>query len=59
VGAEDPLFKPLARPSNPIVGYAISFPKSNFNAFVAFAVKDELLDRFDFDYETETYDDED
>jgi hypothetical protein len=59
IGAEDRLFKPLKKPSNPIIGYAISFPKSNFNAFVAFAVKDELLDRFDFDYETETYDDED
>ncbi|MFZ4400590.1 MAG: Z1 domain-containing protein [Bacteroidales bacterium] len=59
IGAEDKLFKSLSTPSNPIVGYAISFPKSNFNAFVAFAVKDELLDRFDFDYETEIYDDED
>jgi len=58
-GAQNELFKPLSTPSNPIVGYAISFPKSNFNAFVAFAVKDELLDRFDFDYETETYNDED
>lgn len=46
-------------PVAPIVGYAISFPKSNFNAYVAYAVKEELLDRFDFDYETETYDDED
>lgn len=46
-------------PSVPIVGYAISFPKSNYNAFVAYRVKDELLDRFDFDYETESYDDED
>lgn len=59
IGAEHKLFKPLSVPSNPIVGYAISFPKSNFNSFVAFAVKDELLDRFDFDYETETYYDED
>jgi hypothetical protein len=59
IGAEDKLFKPLSVLSNPIIGYAISFPKSNYNAFVAFAVKDELLDRFDFDYETETYDDED
>lgn len=46
-------------PTDPIVGYAISFPKSNFNAYVAYTVKSELLDRFDFDYETETYDDED
>lgn len=55
----DPIGAELPATSNPIVGYAISFPKSNYNAFVAFAVKDELLDRFDFDYETETYDDED
>jgi len=55
----DPIGAELPPTSNPIVGYAISFPKSNFNAFVAFAVKDELLDRFDFDYETESYDDED
>jgi hypothetical protein len=55
----DPIGAELPTTSNPIVGYAISFPKSNYNAFVAFAVKDELLDRFDFDYETETYDDED
>ena len=55
----DPKGTKLPEDSNPIVGYAISFPKSNFNAFVAFAVKDELLDRFDFDYEIETYDDED
>ena len=55
----DPKGTKLPETSNPIVGYAISFPKSNFNAFVAFAVKDELLDRFDFDYEIETYDDED
>lgn len=46
-------------PTVPIVGFAISFPKSNYNAFVAYRVKDELLNRFDFDYETESYDDED
>jgi len=46
-------------PVDPVVGYAISFPKSDFNAYVAYTVKEELLDRFDFDYETETYDDED
>ncbi len=47
-------------PVDPIVGYAISFPKSNHNKFVAYAVKEELLDRFDFDYDmAEVYEDED
>jgi len=55
----NPVFAELPVTSNPIVGYAISFPRSNFQSYVAFAVKDELLDRFDFDYETETYNDED
>ena len=55
----DPVGAELPVTSNPIVGYAISFPKSNFNAYVAYTMKSELLDRFDFDYETETYDDED
>jgi hypothetical protein len=38
---------PLPIGSNPFVGYAISFPKSNFNAPVSYAVNEELLDRFD------------
>ena len=55
----DPIGAELPATSNPIVGYAISFPKSNHNAFVSYRVKDELLDRFDFDYEIEDYNDED
>jgi hypothetical protein len=55
----DPIGAELPSTSNPIVGYAISFPKSNFNEYVAYTMKSELLDLFDFDYETETYDDED
>jgi hypothetical protein len=55
----DPIGAELPRNSNPIIGYAISFPKSNFNEYVAYTMKSELLDLFDFDYETETYDDED
>ncbi len=35
--------------SNPFVGYAISFPKSNYNVFESFAVNEELLDRFDIE----------
>lgn len=38
---------PLPIGTNPFVGYAISFPKSNFNAPVSYAVNEELLDRFD------------
>jgi hypothetical protein len=38
---------PLPIGTNPFVGYAISFPKSNFNAPVSYAVNEELLERFD------------
>ena len=40
-------FYPLQDGTNPFVGYAISFPKSNFNAPVSYAVNEELLDKFD------------
>lgn len=38
---------PLPKGTNPFVGYAISFPKSNYNSPVSYAVNEELLDRFD------------
>lgn len=38
---------PMQKGINPIIGYAISFPKSNYNAPVSYAVNEELLDRFD------------
>ncbi len=38
---------PTPKGTSPFVGYAISFPKSNFNAPVSYAVNEELLDRFD------------
>jgi hypothetical protein len=38
---------PLPNGTNPFVGYAISFPKSNYDAPVSYAVNEELLDRFD------------
>lgn len=38
---------PLPKGTNPFVGYAISFPKSNYNAPISYAVNEELLDRFD------------
>lgn len=37
----------LPKGTNPFVGYAVSFPKSNFNAPVSYAVNEELMDRFD------------
>lgn len=52
---------PLPKGTNPFVGYAISFPKSNFNAPISYAVNEELLDKFDtVEEESEDYgDDED
>lgn len=38
---------PLPKGTNPFTGYAISFPKSNFNAPVSYAVNEELLDLYD------------
>lgn len=38
---------PLPKGTYPFVGYAISFPKSNFNSPVSYAVNEELLERFD------------
>ncbi len=50
---------PLPEGTNPFVGYAISFPKSNFNAPVSYAVNEELLDKFDFvEEEFENYGDD-
>jgi len=43
--------------SNPFVGYAISFPKSNYNVFESFAVNKELLDRFDIEDDFDDYED--
>jgi hypothetical protein len=51
---------PMPEGTNPFVGYAISFPKSNFNAPVSYAVNEELLDRFDIvEEDFEDYEDED
>ena len=44
---EESLEKKLPRGTHPFVGYAISFPKSDFNAPVSYAVNEELLDKFD------------
>lgn len=51
---------PLQAGTNPFVGYAISFPKSNYSAFVSYAVNEQLLDRFNIEDNSEDfYDDED
>jgi hypothetical protein len=51
---------PMPEGTNPFVGYAISFPKSNFNAPVSYAVNKELLDRFNIvEEDFEDYGDED
>lgn len=39
----------LSSGTNPFVGYAISFPRSNFNAYVSYAVNEQLLDRFNIE----------
>lgn len=49
---------PLPKGVNPFVGYAISFPASNYNAPVSYAVNEELLDRFDVEDEFEVYEDD-
>ena len=38
----------LPEGSVPFVGYAISFPRSNFDNYVSYAVNEQLLDKFDF-----------
>ncbi|VVB54854.1 Z1 domain protein [uncultured archaeon] len=47
----------LSDNSNPFVGYAISFPKSNYNVFESFAVNEELLDLFDIEDNFDDYED--
>ncbi|MCB9508751.1 MAG: Z1 domain-containing protein [Deferribacteres bacterium] len=50
---------PLSSMAKPFIGYAISFPKSDFNAPVSYAVNEELLPIFDtVDDEFEGYDED-
>lgn len=47
---------PLKDNSTPFVGYALSFPKSRFNASISYAVNEELLDMFEiFEEDPEEY----
>lgn len=54
----DPMGAELAPGFEPFVGYAISFPGSNHNAWVAYAIHEQLLDRFNIEDETEEFEDE-
>jgi len=54
----DPIGAKLPRSSDPFMGYAISFPGSKHNGYVAYAVNEQLLDRFDFDNDTDDFEDE-
>lgn len=54
----DPIGAKMSPDTNPFVGYAISFPKSNYNASVAYAINEQLLDRFNVEDELESFDDE-
>jgi hypothetical protein len=49
----DPEGANLPKGSSPIVGFAISFPKSRFNASVRYAIHEQLLDLFKIDDEIE------
>ncbi len=49
----DPKGTDLPESSNPIVGFAISFPKSRFNASVRYAIHEQLLDLFKIDDDIE------
>jgi hypothetical protein len=49
----DPEGAGLPKDVNPIVGFAISFPKSRFNASVRYAIHEQLLDLFKIDDDIE------
>lgn len=44
---------PMPKGTNPFVGYAISFPRSNFKAPVSYAVNEELLPQFNQEQDNE------
>ncbi|MBC5774344.1 Z1 domain-containing protein [Pontibacter sp. KCTC 32443] len=56
----DPKEAGLAPDSDPIVGYAISFPGSRFNAYVNYAIHEQLLPLFNIDdnFEEMQYDED-
>lgn len=54
----DPVGASLSQESNPIVGFAISFPGSRFNASVRYAVHAQLLDLFNIEDDVENENDD-
>lgn len=54
----DPAGAGMPSGSNPFVGYAISFPGSDFSAYVAYAVNEQLLDRFNIEENVDDFDDD-
>ena len=54
----DPAGAKMPPDSDPFLGYAISFPGSNHNAWVAYAVNEQLLDRFNIEDELDDFEDE-
>jgi len=48
----------LPEGTNPFVGYAISFPRSDYNAFISYAVNKQLLDKFNIDFSPDEFDDD-
>lgn len=54
----DPAGAEMPTGSDPFMGYAISFPGSNYNAWVAYAVNEQLLDRFNVEDDLDDFEDE-
>ena len=55
----DPIGAKISSEQRPIVGFAISFPGSQVNSNVTYAVHEDLLSMFEMDDDFEDYDDED
>jgi len=51
----DPVGAGMPSGSDPFLGYAISFPRSNHTAYVAYAVNEQLLERFNVEDELDEF----
>lgn len=54
----DPIGAKMPQDSDPFLGYAISFPGSNHNSFVTYAVNEQLLDRFNIEDDLDEFEDD-
>lgn len=54
----DPIGGEMPTDCNPFMGYAISFPGSNHSSWVAYAVNEQLLDRFNVEDDMDDFEDE-